>query len=59
MDAEFLVQALFLLSLALWMTTRAFRFGAVADRRILMAAYIVLALALAFAIGMTLIHVWG
>jgi hypothetical protein len=38
-EPEFLVQALGALSLVLWMTTRTFRLGHVADRRIFMATY--------------------
>jgi hypothetical protein len=59
MDAEFLVKALGLLSLALWLTAGAFRLGPVADRRIRLAAYGLFAFVFAFAIAMALIHFCG
>jgi hypothetical protein len=58
-DAEFLVQALGALSLTLWLTTRAFRLGPVADRRILATAYLALAGAFAVAIVGTVRYFCG
>jgi hypothetical protein len=57
-NPEILIQAAGTLSLVLWLTTRAFRLGPVANRRVLMSAFVALGVALAVAIIMTVRYFW-
>lgn len=57
-DLELTVQALGALSLALWLTTYAFRLGTVARRWTLTSAFVVFGLALLLALFQTVAYFW-